>query len=247
MFYGKTMALSLTPLDRAKTYELVVRRIKEEVFAGRLRPGDRLPGERQLSEQLNVSRPSVREAVRILQAMGIIHTSPGTGATSGLIISAKPSRALSDLLGVHVALSNYSVPEVMEVRSALECQAVRSVVGAGTELSEEMEPILAQMAEPGLDREVFHDLDTEFHITLARATGNTLLVDLMLAMREAMRRPMSTAFAGEPDWDGRRMGLLAEHREIFEAVRSGDARRAEQLTRRHIEGFYESIQEAAGH
>ncbi|WP_293786263.1 FadR/GntR family transcriptional regulator [uncultured Aeromicrobium sp.] len=240
------MSLLLTPLDRAKTYERVVRRIKDEVFAGRLRPGDRLPGERQLSEQLNVSRPAVREAVRILQAMGIIQASPGTGARAGLIISATPSRALSDLLGVHVALSNYSVPEVMEVRLALECQAVRSVAGAGVELSEEMEPILAQMAEPEIDREVFHDLDTEFHLALARATGNVLLVDLMLAMREAVRRPMSTAFAGEPDWEGRRSGLISEHRAIFEAVRARDAAKAERLTREHIEGFYETLQEASG-
>lgn len=245
--YGKTMDFQLTPLDRAKTYELVVRRIKEEVFAGRLRPGDRLPGERQLSEQLQVSRPSVREAVRILQAMEIVRTSPGTGPGSGLIISAQPSRALSDLLGVHVALSNYSVAEVMGVRLALECQSVRTVVAEGADLADEVEPILAKMAEPGLDREVFHDLDTEFHIALARGASNTLLVDLMVAMREAVRRPMGVAFADESDWDSRREVLTQEHRVIFDAVQSRDAEAAERLMRAHIEGFYESFEQAARH
>ena len=127
------MSLQLVPLERAKTYELVVRQIKEEIFAGRLRPGDRLPGERQLSEQLQVSRPSVREAVRILQAMEIVRTSPGTGASSGLIVSAQPSRALTDLRGIHVALSSYSVAEVMSVRMALEIQAVRRLSEQGGE------------------------------------------------------------------------------------------------------------------
>ena len=81
--------LHLEPLVRAKTYELVVRRIKEEIFAGRLKPGDRLPGERELSQQLQVSRPSVREAVRILQAMEVVRSRPGAGAGSGMTIATR--------------------------------------------------------------------------------------------------------------------------------------------------------------
>lgn len=237
------MSLQLAPLERAKTYELVVRQIKEEIFAGRLRPGDRLPGERQLSEQLQVSRPSVREAVRILQAMEIVRTSPGTGPSSGLIVSAQPSRALTDLLGIHVALSSYSVAEVMSVRMALEVQAVRRLAEQAEEGSLSMaREALERMSDPDLERRAFHDLDTEFHVELARGTGNALLADLMMALREAVRRPMDEAFADEPSWPARQRTLVEEHVAIFDAIQAGEVDRAEELMRQHIDGFYESLQ-----
>jgi GntR family transcriptional regulator, transcriptional repressor for pyruvate dehydrogenase complex len=234
--------LQLEPLERAKTYELVVRQIKAEIFAGRLRPGDRLPGERQLSEQLQVSRPSVREAVRILEAMEIVRSRPGTGAGSGLIVSTQPSRALSDLLRLHVALSSYSMSDVLQVRMALEDQSVRRLAEHVQESdTSKVRETLEKMSERGLDRGTFHDLDTEFHIELARCSENTLLADLMAALRDAVRRPMAEAFDDDPHWEERVTGLIREHVEIFEAVSSGDADLAATLMRRHIEGFYDSL------
>jgi len=236
------MKMQLAPLERAKTYELVVRQIKAEIFAGRLRPGDRLPGERQLSELLQVSRPSVREAVRILQAMEIVRSRPGTGAGSGLVVSAQPSRALSDLLGIHVALSSYSVAEVMSVRMALEEQSVRRLAEQveRADLSR-IEETLTRMSDSGVDRSTFHDLDTEFHVELARGSENALLADLMAALRESVRRPMDEAFADNERWPQRQRALVKEHVEIFQAVQAGQADLAATLMRQHIEGFYESL------
>lgn len=241
-----TMSMQLEPLDRAKTYELVVRQIKAEIFAGRLRPGDRLPGERQLSEQLQVSRPSVREALRILQAMEIVSSQPGTGARSGLIISAEPSRALSDLLGIHVALSSYTVSDLMHVRLALECESVRRLAtNSSTVDLGPLEQILDKLSSPGIDRQAFHDLDTEFHVALADSSGNQLLTDLMIAMREAVRRPMAKAFEQDEDWPVRQKELAVEHAQIFKAIAAGKRDEVIDLMRSHIEGFYEQL-EAAG-
>ncbi|MGH3384760.1 MAG: FadR/GntR family transcriptional regulator [Nocardioidaceae bacterium] len=234
--------MHLEPLERAKTYELVVRQIKDEIFAGRLRPGDRLPGERQLSEQLQVSRPSVREAVRILEAMEIVRSRPGTGAGSGLVVSTQPSRALSDLLRLHVALSSYSMSDVMQVRLALEQQSVRRLADQIDEKdASKVREALDRMSKPGLDRSTFHDLDTEFHIALARGSDNALLADLMTALRDAVRRPMTEAFDNEANWAERVDDLIREHAEIFAAVESGDADLAAALTQQHIEGFYSSL------
>src|SRR5680860_384593 len=236
---GVPVTLKLEPLERAKTYQLVVRKIQDEIFAGRLRPGDRLPGERQLGEQLQVSRPSVREAVRILEAMEIVRSRPGNGANSGLVISTEPSRALSDLLRLHVALSSYSMSDVLQVRLALEEQSVRRLAEhiAETDTSRVQET-LKKMATPGLDKSTFHDLDTEFHIELARCSDNTLLADLMAALRDAVRRPMVEAFDNHPDWSKRVEELVDEHTQIFEAVRSGDGDQAAALMRQHIGAFY---------
>lgn len=236
------MDLRLEPLERSKTYELVVGRIKQEIFEGRLRPGDRLPGERQLSELLQVSRPSVREAIRILEALEIVRSRPGAGASSGLIVSTEPSRALSDLLRLHVALSSYSMSDAVQVRQALEEQSVRRLAENidRTDISK-VKDTLSRMSEPGLDRATFHDLDTEFHIELARCSENALLADLMSALRDAVRRPMVEAFDAHPDWKNRAASLVEEHREIFEAVRSGDGERAAMVMREHIGAFYGSL------
>ncbi|WP_228386472.1 FadR/GntR family transcriptional regulator [Ornithinicoccus halotolerans] len=239
-----TMALQLEPLDRAKTYELVVRRLKDEIFAGRLRPGDRLPGERQLSELLQVSRPSVREALRTLQAMEIVRTRPGAGPSSGLIVSAEPNRALTDLLGLHVALSSYSVVDVLTVRMVLEMESVRRLATRVQEV--DLSPVreaLEEMARPDIDRKTFHEFDTEFHVELARGSKNVLLADLMAALKEAVRRPMDSAFEGDPDWAEHSQGLLREHQQILDAVSRGDADGAAELMRHHIEGFYSVLRD----
>lgn len=234
--------LRLEPLARAKTYELVVRQIKEEIFAGRLRPGDRLPGERQLSEQLQVSRPSVREAVRILQAMEVVRSRPGAGPGSGMVVATAPGRALSDLLRLHVAVSSYSMSDVVRVRMALEDRSVRRLAQRFAEVdTAEVRETLAQMASPGLDRETFHDLDTEFHLALARCADNALLADLMSALRDAVRRPMATAFGDAADWDDRVPELVREHELIFTAIAAGDPDAAAELMRAHVEGFYGSV------
>jgi GntR family transcriptional repressor for pyruvate dehydrogenase complex len=237
-----TVDLQLEPLERAKTYELVVRRIKAEIFAGRLRPGDRLPGERQLSELLQVSRPSVREAVRILEALEIVRSQPGTGPAAGLIVTTQPSRALSDLLRLHVALSSYSMSDVLQVRLTLEEQSVRQLAERIEQTdTTKVRETLARMSESGRDRDTFHDLDTEFHLELARCSDNVLLADLMAALRDAVRRPMAEAFDNEPDWAQRVDGLVDEHTEIFAAVCCGDAERAATLMRQHIGSFYGSL------
>lgn len=230
------------PIERAKAYQLVVQQIKAEILEGRLRPGDRLPGERQFSELLQVSRPSVREAIRSLEAMEIVRSRPGTGPESGLIVTTAPSRALSDLLRLHVALSSYSMSDVLQVRLALEEQSVRRLAEEieQTDTSKVRET-LERMSEPGLDRDTFHDLDTEFHVELARCSNNALLADLMAALRDAVRRPMAEAFDNDPNWAERVNGLITEHAEIFAAVCSGDAERAAALMRQHIGTFYGSL------
>lgn len=240
------MDLQLEPLDRAKTYELVVRKIHGEIFAGRLRPGDRLPGERQLSELLNVSRPSVREAIRILQAMGIVRSRPGVGAGSGLVVSTEASKALSELLRLHVALSSYSIVDVLYVRAALEEQAVRTLAERIEETdTSRLRQILERMSEPELDPATFHDLDTDFHVELARASNNTFLADLMGAMRDAVFRTMADIFESDlVSWPERLKQLVDEHQQIFAAVSAGEPDRAVEVMRSHIDGLREWLRDS---
>lgn len=231
------------PLARTKTYELVVRRIKDEVFAGRLKPGDRLPGERELSEQLNVGRPSVREALRTLQTMRILDHDQRGGARGGLYVSTAPSAALSDLLGVHVALSSYSVAEVTAVRLSLETQVMRHLAEHPDRIPDRIPEILTAMADPALPRSDFHDLDAEFHVTLARAASNQFLADLMSAMRESLQRRMDEVFGEDANWPETQRLLAQEHVDIHRALVDGDTALAERLIGDHVAGSYASLGE----
>lgn len=125
---------------------------------------------------------------------------------------------------------------------ALEEQSVRLLAERiGQVDTSRVRGILQRMSQPGLDRETFHDLDTEFHIQLARCSDSSLLGDLMVALRGAVRRPMARAFDDDPDWEQHMVHLVAEHAEIFDCVSSGDGDRAAALVRQHIAGFYSSL------
>src|SRR5512135_147297 len=90
------------PVTRARTYELVLDRVEEQIASGRLRAGDRLPAERELAAALGVSRVAVREAMRVLQAMGVITQGTGSGPDAGTTLTAAPGEALTRLIRMHV-------------------------------------------------------------------------------------------------------------------------------------------------
>ena len=108
------------PVERVPTYELVLRRIEEQLLNRSLRPGDRLPPERELASILGASRPAVREALRVLQAQGIVRSGVGTGVDSGTIVTSAPSGALTRLLRVHLAVASFPLSDVVESRVMFE-------------------------------------------------------------------------------------------------------------------------------
>ncbi|MGN7248809.1 FadR/GntR family transcriptional regulator [Janibacter anophelis] len=224
-----------------KAYEVVLEWVDARVLDGRLSVGDTLPAERELAKMLDVGRAAVREAVRTLEAQGVVRSTVGAGV-GGTTITAVPSGALGRLLRLHVALANFPLPDVLEVRVALETLSVRLAAShASPEHLAEMEALLETMEEPGIDRERFNDCDTAFHVLLARAAGNHLARDFTAAIRESMRLPILDAFRTVGAWDEVADALRADHRTIFEAVRAGDADRAALVTEEHIRSAWRLI------
>ena len=108
-----------------RAFEVVLAWVDAQILEGRLTVDDHLPAERELAASLDVSRAAVREAVRTLQAQGVVHSFVGAGAAGGTVLAAVPARALSRLLRLHVALANFPLPDVIEVRIALERLSAR--------------------------------------------------------------------------------------------------------------------------
>ena len=96
-----------------RTHQLVLAHVEAELAAGRLTLGGRLPGERALAEQLGISRPSVREAIRALEVLGVVRTATGSGPEAGAVIVADPAAGLGLALRLHVATSGVSVGDVV--------------------------------------------------------------------------------------------------------------------------------------
>jgi GntR family transcriptional regulator, transcriptional repressor for pyruvate dehydrogenase complex len=239
--------LDLRPVQKRRAYEEVVDRIRGEILAGRLRVGDRLPGERQLSEMLGVSRASVREAMRVLESLSIIRARTGTGPESGSVVVAEVGSALSDALVMHTALDTLSLDEVVDVRGMLESYAVRLAAKRATpDQLDELRAIVEGMRQEGLEPQRFLELDTAFHLTIAAVSGNRLAAHLMRSIRDVLQVTMDRMFVDVPGWETVRREVAAEHGEILDAVSRGDAEQAAELLEAHIHRSFDRIRAAEG-
>lgn len=218
-----------------QAFEAVLAWVDGQIVEGHLKVGDRLPPERELAASLDVSRAAAREAIRTMQAQGVVRSSVGAGAAGGTVITNVPTQALTRLLRLHVALANFPLTDVVEVRVALERLSARLAARNG--MGDQLEPArraLEAMEEPDVDRRTFNDADTAFHVALATAAGNRLATDLTVAIRESMRLPILDRFRQLDDWDVVVARLRKDHAAIFSAICRRDADAAEDLVDSHI-------------
>jgi len=177
-----------------RAYEGVVQWVEDGIVSGRLRVGDVLPAERDLAAQLAVSRAVVREGVRALHAIGVVDSRVGAGAAGGTVITAVPTEALNRFLRMHVALAQFSLLDVVDVRCSLEGLSARLAARNATDADHaRLADLITAMRDDDLPPDVFNACDTHFHVAIARAAGNALATDLTVAIRESMRSPSVTA------------------------------------------------------
>ncbi|STD05695.1 Pyruvate dehydrogenase complex repressor [Dermatophilus congolensis] len=228
------------PVTKKKAYEQVIAQVEEQIVARRLRVGDRLPAERELATMLGVSRAGVREAMRTLEAQGVVSADVGTDG--GTFVTTMSSEAITRILRLHVHLSHFSVPEVLEARIPLERRSARLAASqASKEDLAKMREVLDEMADPSTPRDRFNELDTQFHVLVAAAGHNRLVTELTTAIRETMTGPIMHSFDDEEDWHARSASLCAGHEAIFTAIEKGDALQAAEAVESHIRLAYEQL------
>ncbi|WP_142060701.1 FadR/GntR family transcriptional regulator [Pseudarthrobacter sp. B4EP4b] len=220
-----------------KTHQLVLSWIETELSEGRLAVGGRLPAERSLAEQLRVSRTSVREAIRILEAMGVVRAGVGSGPDAGTVVISDPTAALGSALRLHVATQHLPVADIVETRVLLESWAVSHARPDSPELGRAAR-LLEEMDADAVGVDEFLALDVRFHLALADAAGNAVVSAMMGSLRESITGYASRLTGNLPDWDTMADRLRAEHHNILAAVRSDDGERAAKLVAAHIEGYY---------
>jgi GntR family transcriptional regulator, transcriptional repressor for pyruvate dehydrogenase complex len=220
-----------------RTHQLVLRWIEDRLSDGQLAVGGRLPAERSLAELLAVSRTSVREAIRVLEAMGVVRAGVGSGPDAGTVVISDPTAALGSALRLHVATQHLPVADIVETRVLLESWAAARAKPDAPALDVAAALLDDMDADPEVDD--FLELDVRFHLALADAAGNAVVSAMMGSLREATQSYAGRLTANLPDWDATAARLRSEHRGILEAIRKGDGGHAAELVVAHIEGYYE--------
>lgn len=231
------------PVTHARTYNLVLDWLEEQLRKGAITVGDKLPGERALAEQFEISRSSVREAIKVADAMGLVRSSTGSGPNAGAIVVAEPSSALKWALRMHVYTKALPMGDIVATRVVIESQAASAA--ALTQNSpdrdaaiEKADALIEMMDDPALPSEEYHSLDTEFHILITSMAGNLVVDTIMESLREATMSYVREAIAERNDWGEIRLHLQQQHRRILEAVRNRQPAEAADAVREHIHWFY---------
>ncbi|MBO6554294.1 MAG: FadR family transcriptional regulator [Roseitalea sp.] len=235
-------ARTIESVHAAAAYEVAADNIRRAIALGRFLPGDKLPPERELSEQMQVSRTTIREAVRVLEGEGLITVK--RGALGGLVVMRPPSLGSAEM-GAYLRTQLRLIYEILDFRTANECFAARLACGRRTqshldclaELLGTMSGLCAQKAkrEDVSNISQFLAADAEFHLTIAHAAGNKLIGKAVGDAHAAMFMPIGRVFKRLED------RANAHHETIYAAIRDQDADRAEKEMSLHIAATRKSL------
>ena len=226
------------PEQPARAWRLVLEHVEKDLLDGRLGPGDRLASERDLAADLGVGRSSVREALRVLEVMGLIRTATGSGPQSGAIVIATPTGGMSTLLRLQVAAQGFPLSDVVQTRLLLEDAVVEALAGQDAPDLAAAHRVLEAMDADALTSAEFLALDAQLHLALAESSGNTVVAAIMAGLRTAIESYVQEGAAAIDDWDAMASVLRSEHRAIIGAIAAGDTTTAKTLVRTHITGYY---------
>ena len=210
-----------------RLYEDIVQEFSSLIRQGVLKPGERLPSERVLADQLQVSRSSVREALRSLELQGLVISKRG----SGTFINTDNLESMVALLASTLTSGADTLKHIFEMRHMLEPQiAALAAQRANKQEVAELESILEEQVKEIADGGTGVDSDTAFHFAMASATHNSALVKVISAVEDILRRSRNQSLQ-EP---GRPQRSLASHREILGMIHSGDASGARRAMEYHL-------------
>ncbi len=214
-----------------RIYEKVVEKLKESIFKGDILPGDPLPSERQLMDDLGVSRSSLREAFRVMELLGLIESIPGKGR-----FVRHPRTIAEDKETMH--LEDSAILELMEARRVLDpaIAAESAMKATSSDLTRMLRVITAterRLGEPTLRAQA----DFDFHLVLAEATHNFVFVNITRMNFDLIMATHDRIYKLLDDKDE----FMFEHRAIYEAILDHDVARAREKAGLHIDRIYRTL------
>ena len=228
------MRESFEPIKRRKIYAEIASQIHGLIEDGRLKPGDRLPPERDLAEMFGVSRTSVRDAIRVLEMGGLVEPRHGEGT----IVREGPIDAIVSPLAGALAASKDLTADLFDMRKMLEPPLARAAaLRATAEDLDALREIMSRQAEQNRQGNVAIAEDTAFHYQIATAAKNQVVLRVIDVIMDLLRESRVRSLQGR----ARAERSLAGHRRIFAAIQGRDPEAAAGAMRLHIEEI-ESLQ-----
>ena len=236
---------AFSPVKTRRTFEEAVEQIAERISLGELGPGDQLPSERALAQQMEISRPTVREALKVLVDSAVLEVRPGSGGGAFVTSEFVPREVLR-----RAALRIGEVSGVLEARRLLEPRVAQLAALHGREpdfvamqRTIERQRAIAQSPERFLASEDrFLALDVQFHLGIARATGNQTIVGLVRSLLRELEIARDMAL---------HVPVVAEqslviHQNTLDAIRSGDMHRVEEVMDVHLAQLESTWEQESG-
>ncbi|ALS23709.1 MULTISPECIES: FadR/GntR family transcriptional regulator [Paenibacillus] len=221
--------MNYAPIKKQKVHEIIIGRIKESIESGKLKPGDKLPAERELAAMFSVSRGPIREAISVLASKGIITVKPG----SGIFLNHN-----DDLFSLFDSILNdgdHDIFELLELRIGVESYAAFFAAQRRTE--EELKRIksaLDQMESSIKRGELAVEEDFAFHTAIIEASHNSLMINTFKLISDMFIRGVYQARIDALKIPGKTEEVFIEHRLVYEAILASDPEMARKAMADHI-------------
>ena len=224
----------LKAIRKTRIYEEVVSQVHDLLREGRFKPGDQLPSERELAETFKVSRTSVREAIRALEAQGLIVSRTGAGN----FIAELPVESLVAPLASLLLEEKDALADIFEVRKLIEPHIASLAAERATKSDiERMRKILEKQKEAVVRGETGVEADAELHFAIASATQNQALEKLVSGLMEILSHSREESLQTQD----RRKASIDSHRRILAAIEAHDKIKASEAMLKHIESVEDNV------
>ncbi|NWF92446.1 MAG: FadR family transcriptional regulator [Syntrophaceae bacterium] len=205
----------------------IVNQIKGLISEGKLKPGDRLPPERQLVKEFGVSRPTLREALNSLVAMGFLEVKQARRTFVKSVISER----IEDPLSRIIKTDTQKIFDLIEVRKAMESWAsFQAAQRAMDEDIKRLEEIIVEMTKAFDEGRSWEKEDADFHLAIAQATHNTIQTHLMSTIYGLLRESVARVFTDRE----KVKKLIRQHYQIFDAIKNRSPNKARRKTLEHL-------------
>jgi GntR family transcriptional repressor for pyruvate dehydrogenase complex len=225
-------------IKRAKVSDEVAKQIKALISEGKLKPGDRLPPERELIKQFGISRPSLREALNSLVAMGFLEVKQAKRT----YVKSVASERMRDPLSVLIKSDTQKIYDLIEVRKAMEAWGAYHAAQRATEEDlKEMERILKEMRHAIEEGRPWVKEDADFHLVIAQSTHNTIQIHLMSTIYDLLKESVARVLTDR----GKMKKLYQQHYRIFNAIKNHSSDKAREKTLEHLD-YVDSVVKTSG-
>lgn len=218
------------PLQHERAFETIVKQLKEAIYSGKLKPGDKLPTERELAGMFGVSRAAVRSAVLNLEQAGFLEIKKGAGG--GFFIRELDFKPVRDSFKDLLRLGSASITDLAEARGALEPEAARlAAERSTTDDLVKIEKSISDLEEKMNVNLPAQPEDFNFHVYVAEGAKNPIILILMRALMDILFQSVGSYIVG-PE---KNEEVITQHKRILHAIKRKDTKSAYELSLEHVE------------